>query len=163
MISMITLLSILLSNTSILPLTLVEIKTERLILKPLSYSMLLKYVYDMNRLETELCVNSSRIILPDELKKALQETIIPNSRKYSVHSVFSTLWIIIDRKRNQIVGDFCFKGPPGESGEVEIGYGTYPRFMRKGIMTEAIQSVSRWALQQPGITAILAETDKDNV
>lgn len=60
------------------------------------------------------------------------------------------------------VGDFCFKGL-GSDGMVEIGYGLYDGFCGKGYMTEAVKAVSSWALKQPDVKRVEAETDPDNV
>lgn len=57
---------------------------------------------------------------------------------------------------NKMVGDLCFMGEPGESGEIEIGYGTYEEFRQKGYMTEAVGGMIQWAHGQPGVYAVLA-------
>ena len=60
-----------------------------------------------------------------------------------------------------IAGDLSFKGPP-ESGSVELGYGLREGFCGHGYMTEAVKTVSRWALTQKGVTAVEAETAPEN-
>jgi RimJ/RimL family protein N-acetyltransferase len=62
-----------------------------------------------------------------------------------------------------MVGDVCFIGAPDEQGEVEIGYGTYDTFQRKGYMTEAVGGMIEWAKTRPAIKAIIASTDLTNV
>jgi RimJ/RimL family protein N-acetyltransferase len=61
-----------------------------------------------------------------------------------------------------MVGDLCFVGEPDADGEIEIGYGTYEEFQRKGFMTEAVGGMIQWARKQPEIKAIIASTDKSN-
>jgi ribosomal-protein-alanine N-acetyltransferase len=46
---------------------------------------------------------------------------------------------------------------------VEIGYGTYDTFQRKGYMTEAVGGMIEWAKTRPAIKAIIASTDLTNV
>lgn len=60
-----------------------------------------------------------------------------------------------------IVGDFCFKGV-GNDGTVEIGYGLREGFCGNGYMTEALLSISEWALKQDGVKKVIAETTEEN-
>lgn len=139
------------------------IETERLILKPLSYLQLLKYIKADNSLETELNLcETSRTISP-ELKEALEQTILPHVADISKNYLYSTLWTVISKADNKMVGDLCFVGEPNSNGEVEIGYGTYDEFQRRGFMTEAVGGMIEWAKQQPDAKAIIASTDKTNV
>ena len=139
------------------------IETERLILKPLSYLQLLKYIQADNSLETELNLNETSRTISPELKEALEETILPHVADTSRNYLYSTLWTIISKADNKMVGDLCFVGEPNANGEVEIGYGTYDEFQRRGFMTEAVVGMIKWAKQQPEVKAIIASTDKTNV
>ena len=60
-------------------------------------------------------------------------------------------------------GDLCFVGEPNTEGEVEIGYGTYEEFRKRGFMTEAVAGIIKWAEKQPNIRSIIASTDKSNI
>ncbi len=60
-----------------------------------------------------------------------------------------------------VAGDLCFKGPP-EGGAVEVGYGLRAGFCGKGYMTEALRALCAWALTQPGVMLIEAETEPGN-
>lgn len=60
------------------------------------------------------------------------------------------------------VGDFCFKGAPDEAGEVEIGYGIDEPMQRNGYATEMVAAMLHWAMVQPGVKAVTAETEPDN-
>jgi ribosomal-protein-alanine N-acetyltransferase len=53
------------------------LETERLLIKPLTYSQLLKYVENNNSLEAELGVNVSNRVISVELKEALELAILP--------------------------------------------------------------------------------------
>jgi ribosomal-protein-alanine N-acetyltransferase len=46
---------------------------------------------------------------------------------------------------------------------VDVGYALCRRQWRQGLMTEALGSVVRWALSQPGIFRVWATCDVDNV
>lgn len=143
-------------------LTFDMIETKRLILRPLTYDQLLKYVKADNSLEAELKLDvTSRTISP-ELKEALEQTILPNVADTNKNYLYSTLWTIISKSDNKMVGDLCIIGEPNAAGEIEIGYGTYDEFQRKGFMTEAVGGLIEWAEKQPKVTSIIASTDKRN-
>ena len=54
------------------------VETERLILKPLTYDQLVKYLKCDNSLEIELLINKSSRTITPELKEAVEQTILPN-------------------------------------------------------------------------------------
>lgn len=61
----------------------------------------------------------------------------------------------------ELIGDLCFKGL-SEDGAAEIGYGLLPEFWGKGYATEAVTAMVNWALAQPGVKCIEAETEPEN-
>ncbi len=138
------------------------IETERLRIVPLTYEQLLKYILADQSLEAALQLNpTSRNISPD-LKEALEETILPNVADKSKNYLFSTLWTLILKTELRMVGDLCFVGEPNPAGEIEIGYGTYEDFRKKGFMTEAVGGMIGWAKTQADVKSIIASTNKDN-
>ncbi len=138
------------------------IETDRLIIKPLTYLQLQKYIRNDNSLETELNLNETLRSISDELKDALENTILPYVADTSKNYLFSTLWTLILKEQNKMIGDLCFYGEPNEAGEIEIGYGTYEDFRGNGYMKEAVGSMVAWAKSQPGVKSIIASTDKTN-
>ena len=76
--------------------------------------------------------------------------------------IWYTVWFIELKNHPQtIVGDLSFKGL-NPDGMIEIGYGLKDGFCKKGYMTEAVKTVCAWAITQPNITRIEAETEPDN-
>jgi RimJ/RimL family protein N-acetyltransferase len=61
----------------------------------------------------------------------------------------------------EVVGDAGFKGPP-QDGEVELGYSVVPPHRRRGYATEAARALVDWALGQPGVERVVAETEPEN-
>jgi [ribosomal protein S5]-alanine N-acetyltransferase len=139
------------------------IETERLILKPLTYEQLKKYIKLDNSLETELNLNETLRTISPELMEALEQTILPNVADINKNYLFSTLWTVISKEENKMVGDLCFVGEPNEDGEVEIGYGTYEIFRKRGFMTEAVGGMIKWAQKQSKVRAVIASTGKSNI
>ena len=139
------------------------IKTKRLILRPLTYEQLVKYSNLDNSLEEELNLEKTPRGISPELREALDYGIIPNVADEQQNYLFSTLWTIILKESNKMVGDVCFKGEPNIDGEIEISYGTHFEFRRKGYMTEAVGEMLKWAKIQSNVIKVLANTDKNNL
>ena len=71
-----------------------------------------------------------------------------------------SIWMI-ELKDGTHVGDLSFKGFNAD-GSVEIGYGIEEEYQGRGYATEAVNAAVMWALQQPGVTRVEAETEPDN-
>jgi RimJ/RimL family protein N-acetyltransferase len=71
------------------------------------------------------------------------------------------LYAIVERRGGRIVGGIGFKASPNERGEVEIGYGVCTSCQGRGVATDAVRAMCD--LARPGATAVLAETDLENV
>lgn len=84
-------------------------------------------------------------------------------KTYPEHHIWYTNWQIIRKSDNISVGSFCFKGEPDINGEVEIGYGIYPKYQKQGYMTETIEGIIKFALKNDNVKSIIAETAYDNV
>ncbi|HMJ70382.1 MAG TPA: GNAT family N-acetyltransferase [Cyclobacteriaceae bacterium] len=139
------------------------IETERFLLKPLTYELLVKYVAVDNSLERELNVRDSLRTISPELKEALEQTIMPNVADKSKNYLYSTLWTAILKAEQIMVGDLCIVGEPNEEGQIEIGYGIYEEFRGKGYMTEIVSGIVTWAKDQEKVKSIFASTDKGNI
>lgn len=72
---------------------------------------------------------------------------------YAVHA--------IELRDGTRVGDLSFKGLAPD-GSVEIGYGIDEAYRGQGYATEAVLAAVAWALEQPGVVRVEAETDADN-
>ena len=139
------------------------IETKRLIIKPLTYNQLLKYIKADHSLETELNLNKTSRIISAELKAAFNQTILPNVADKSKDYLYNTLWTVILKSQNKMVADICMVGEPNCDGEIEMGYGTYAEFQKQGFMTEAVGGMIVWAKSQPKILSIMASTTKENI
>lgn len=70
-----------------------------------------------------------------------------------------TAWSIRLAENDEWLGDIGFKGP---AAFPEIGYGLLPRYWGRGYATEAVSALCRWALSQPGVEGLSAQTASDN-
>jgi [ribosomal protein S5]-alanine N-acetyltransferase len=60
-----------------------------------------------------------------------------------------------------LVGSAGFKGPPHDA-TVEVGYSVLSQFQGRGYATEMVAALVEWALAQPGVERVVAETEWDN-
>lgn len=105
-----------------------------------------------------------RKLISEETDKEMKEAygqMLEGAIKYPDQRSWYAVW---DIKLNsgKRIGDLCFKGLSPE-GVVEIGYGLIPECWGKGYATEAVIEMTKWALSQPGVTLVEAETDPDNI
>ena len=110
------------------------ITTKRLLLKPLTYDQVLKYIKLDNSLESELKVNKSNRLVSLELKDAIENTILPNLKVQTGNDVYKTLWTVILKDSNQMIGDFCLVGESDFDDEIEIN--DFPQQVRRKITSK---------------------------
>lgn len=139
------------------------IETPRLTLLPLTLDQLRLHVADSTQLEASLRLVKGHRKVVEPLLSVIVHFTVPRLRDPARDPLYNTVWIAIDRQKQQIVADAKFKGEPDETGTVEIGYGTYPAFQRQGYMAEMVGNMVRWASQQPGVLRVVADTDAENV
>lgn len=136
------------------------IETERLEIVPLNPDLLRLWVEDISMLEKEL--NCQYKAEPMEgffldIVKGQLDITEKDKESYLYHS----FWFIIRKEDRIVIGSADFKDIPNDKGEVEIGYGLGKEFEHNGYMTETVKAMCRWAMEQPGISYIIAETDID--
>jgi ribosomal-protein-alanine N-acetyltransferase len=141
---------------------MLELQTDRLKLIALDAENLRLSLLDPRQMERNLGVQPSDTVPDGELRQALEQMlagVLKDEKDYPWY----THWLIVLRHENHRIGGFCFKGPPSENGEVEVGYGLEPEHQGKGYMSEALRGAVAWALAQPGVSTVLAETIKSNI
>ncbi len=144
-------------------MTTEAIETERLRIMPLDYTTLKKYLYQLELLEKDLGLNASNRQIKEEIFEVITNNVLPHVQKQKLHYIYHTLWIIVDKIQNVLVGDLLFKGYPNIYGQVEIGYGIYDSASNRGYMTEAVGGMIEWAKGIKEIVYITAETEQENI
>ena len=71
-----------------------------------------------------------------------------------------SIWYLLKRQKDGpvLVGLCQFKGRPDPSGSVEIAYSVLERHRNRGIATEAVSRLVRWAFSHQNVTEVTAET-----
>ncbi|MEZ0542779.1 GNAT family N-acetyltransferase [Fibrella arboris] len=139
------------------------IDTPRLTLIPLTLDQVRLHIAGGTLLEDELGARPGHREVAEPLRSIIQAFTIPFLQNPARQPIYDTIWVALDRELNQFVADIKFKGAPDEEQTVELGYGTYPAFQRRGYMTEIVGGLTAWALAQPGIDRVTAETALTNV
>lgn len=94
-----------------------------------------------------------------ELAAAYNE-MLDGSRSHPEQRDWYAVWML-ETKDGAHVGDLSFKGLQPD-GSAEIGYGIDEAYRNNGYATEAVGFAVRWALDQPGVARVEAETAPDN-
>jgi RimJ/RimL family protein N-acetyltransferase len=71
-------------------------------------------------------------------------------------------YVIVRQKDGLAVGDVGFRGPPGQDGQVEIGYALVPAARGEGLAARAVRLLADWARAQPGVDVVTARVDPQN-
>jgi RimJ/RimL family protein N-acetyltransferase len=69
--------------------------------------------------------------------------------------------LLVRRADDLVIGEIGFVGPP-HGGSVTIGYAIVPSARRQGYATEAIAALTAWALAEPDVAEVRAQTLPDN-
>lgn len=139
------------------------IETSRLTLIPLTAHQLRLHIADTYRLEEELGLQIGHREVTEPLLSVITHMVIPQVENPATNSLFHTIWIAIDRQKNQFVAEALFKGEPDETEAIEIGYGTYPALYQQGYTSEMVGGLLNWVQEQPGVRRVIAETDSENI
>lgn len=97
-----------------------------------------------------------------EMKQAYTE-MLQGCLAEPFNRIWSAVWNMeLKNRPGIVVGDFSFKGL-GSDGIIEIGYGLKEEYRHHGYMTEAVKTITEWALLQQHVRQVEAETDAENV
>lgn len=135
------------------------LETQRLTLIPLDVRQLRLWYRDLAALEMEL-VCTYRAEPPEGPFLVIIKEQIETIKKDPDNWLWHTFWLLRDKQSMIVVGAAGFKAARG--GEAEIGYAAGNDYRKKGYITEAVRAMSRWALDQQGVVAVTAETEKWN-
>jgi len=141
----------------------IQIETARLYLKPLTFNQLISYKDHDLSLATELNLIPKYDPVVEEFVVIIESCNIPYIQHHPDNILFGTLWLIVHKEQQAIIGDISLKGAPSDKGLVEVGYGIGAEYRKNGYMSEALKAFTHWAFAHPDVHIILAETDKANI
>ena len=120
------------------------IETKRLIIRAASQAEMVRFI---EKQTDEILINAYREML---------QGCLDHPEQWDWYAIWS-----IESKSGAYIGDLCFKGLNAD-GSVEIGYGISEAYQGNGYATEAVDAAVAWALRQPGVCRVEAETEPDN-
>lgn len=141
------------------------VETNRLKIIPLNLEQLKLLKSDRMKLESELGLKFSNMMIPDEVKAEMHKSVdywLLNVEKHLDDYFWFTNWELVYKELNTSIGGFGFNGLPDENGVLEIAYVIDERHQNKGFMTEAIRTMCVWAFDNSDAKKIKAYTPKDN-
>lgn len=139
-----------------------EIRTPRLRIFPLDVRLLAVQTESRAALDAVLGLEKSDLLIDSHLEQAYRE-MYELCASHEDEYLWYTPWQIVVDGENRYIGSLGFKGAPDENGRVEIGYGIEDiSHRRKGYCAEAVLAACEWAMKQPGVTTVLAQTEEDN-
>ncbi len=94
------------------------------------------------------------------LKGVLERIVTAEGAGFSQHPDFA--YVLVRCADGHAIGAAGFHGPPGEAGEVEIGYALVPAARGAGFAGEATELLVAWARRQPGVKTVTARVDPGN-
>jgi RimJ/RimL family protein N-acetyltransferase len=146
----------------------IQLQTPRLTLIPLSHQHLqvwqqsgrkdLEKMLDLQHNPWEM-----ESFYEQETLQALRDYWIPQTAKFPLDFYWYTNWEIILKPSSCSVGGIGLAGLPDNEGTSEIGYAIDQKFQGQGIATEAVQALTEWAFQDPGLVILRAETPVKNL
>ena len=137
------------------------IETTRLRIVPLTVEQFALLLCGVDKMELELGLSPSNECLDEHTQQAMK-------RQYqkALNNIENYHWLanrqIILKAENKAIGSANFKNSPLESKDIEIGYGINPDYENQGYMTEAVKALCEWAMNQPDVKSVIAETDRGN-
>ncbi len=139
-----------------------RLETPRLTIIALTVQQMRWQRDDFGRLEQALGLAVSGQRLEDELRPIVSRAI-SHMRRRPYHGHWHCQWAAVLKEESRIIGSLAFKGPPDRDNAVEIGYGFDPFYHNRGLATEAVAEMVRWALEDDSVEAVIAETANTNV
>lgn len=97
----------------------------------------------------------------DDVLKAAYKEMLDGCLSHHDRWEWHAIWMI-ELKDGTHIGEFCFKGITDE-GLTEIGYGITEDYQGHGYATEAVSALADWALGQPCVRCLVAETNESNI
>lgn len=139
-----------------------RIITDRLIIIPLDKEQLELCINAYGEMEKTLGLNNTDT-RQSERQKSVCKIRLNGVMDNPIRYMWFTVWIIVHKEENKIIGSAMIKGYPNQKGEVIVGYGVNESYRCKGYATEALKAMINWIFENPNAKIIVADTLKDNI
>lgn len=137
---------------------MIQLETKRLAIFPLTPEQHRLWMENLPALERELKRPYRGVPLAEDSLVDAQWQL-EEAEKDRERFQYHTAWFLVHKEQDVVVGTAHFRGAPDARGEVEIRYSMGKPHRGHGYMTEAVEAMCQWALAQPEVRHITAETD----
>ncbi|MDO9086393.1 MAG: tRNA (N6-threonylcarbamoyladenosine(37)-N6)-methyltransferase TrmO [Anaerolineaceae bacterium] len=141
---------------------MIELSTSYVRLIALSKQQLFELVYATEKLEQSLSFLISHSLVHDRLRRSVGIKLNQMKKFEKTGQGWLTYWLLQKLESPFGAGLLEFNGIPDTSGRVEIRYDIHPDGQDQGWLSDAIQALSGWALQQPECGLVTATSNVDS-
>ncbi|MCB2292149.1 GNAT family N-acetyltransferase [Clostridium algoriphilum] len=136
------------------------LESERLLLKPLSYNEL-SCISENEIYNIKIIIELEAI--SNFVKSAISKKLVKMKNvNENIHEWY-TYWLIINKDNQTGIGFIGFKGVLSENGYSEVGYSISPNYRNQNFMTEALDTLLKWAYGFRKCKGIIAKVLKTNI
>lgn len=142
-----------------------KLKSRRLDVLPLTPAELKTFVKSRSEFEKQANLQVTKVELNDAYREEILEMIEREPdvwKSTGTDYLFYTLWLMVLRDVKTIIGMFTFNGKPNANGEVEIFFSIEPPYRRKGLATEAMETILCWANKTKHFRVVVVEAGENN-
>lgn len=140
---------------------MIELHTPHVRLIALSKPQLFELIYATEKLEQNLSIPISTSLIHERLRYAVGMKLNQMKKIENTEQGWITYWLLQTLESPFGTGLLTFSGMPDTSGCVEIRYDIDPDFPNQEYLSDAIQALSTWALQQPKCELVTATSNVD--
>jgi tRNA-Thr(GGU) m(6)t(6)A37 methyltransferase TsaA len=128
---------------------MIELLTPQVKLIALNKRQLFELAYETELLEKSLSFSISPALINDHLKQLVGKKLEKIKKSDLSDLGWMTYWVVQPLENQIGAGLLEFKGLPNASGGVEIGFGIDPSYQHQEWVSEAVEKLCEWALEQP--------------
>lgn len=140
---------------------MIELHTPHVRLIALSKQQLFELIYATEKLEHTLSFPIAQSLINDNLRHTVGMKLNQMKKIENTDQGWITYWLLQTTESPRGAGLLTFSGMPDTSGRVEVNYDIEPDFPFQECLSDAIQALSAWALQQPKCELVTATSKFD--
>ncbi|PKP38242.1 MAG: hypothetical protein CVT98_05265, partial [Bacteroidetes bacterium HGW-Bacteroidetes-15] len=121
-----------------------KLKSSRIDILPLNLEELEVFVKSRDDFEKKKGLTISGKILSEAYCEEITEMVTRIPLNWSTKNndyLFYTLWVMVERSLQRIIGLFTFNGKPNSNGEVEVFFSIEESYRRHGYATEVMVEI----------------------
>lgn len=141
---------------------MIKLETARLTILALDAEQMQLAMDAPTQLEQSLGLQVTSRVPSGELRTAMG-IMIDQMRADPQNWFWYSFWQIVLTAEHRIIGGIDYKGPPGDTGCIEVGYELDREYQGHGYMTESLAAFLDWGLAHPGVHTVQARTYPWNV